>query len=241
MQKNISQPVQFTIVSILTAALALLLSGCGGGGGNKDEGFGGTISLLYPDCTLGVSGTGGLAGCWVSEACGTGSDVEETWNAQGVRYLSRISEDQVSPTIQGSVEHYYLRYNNDQCAGTPFAIVDQQKVLFDQGFEWIMQYQIPGFETCIDRADTAITPAPILCVALDLASAFRPLGATSGGESMAFGVYDDAIIDSRLCLSGDIYTGFDPTNVDDFGIGPTGLTTRGTELDYINCLVRFSP
>jgi len=241
MQKPISQPVRFTIVSILIV-LILLLSGCGGGGGgNKNKGVGGTTRLLYPDCSLGVNGTDGLAGCWVSEACGTGSDVEETWAAQGVRYLSRISEDQVIPTVQGSIEHYYLRYNNDQCAGTPFAIVDQQKILAIQGFEWIVQYQIPGFETCTDRADTAITPTSILCTALDLASAFRPLGATSGGESTAFGAYDDAIIENRLCMSGDMYTGFDPADVDDFSIGPTDLTTRGTDLDYLNCLTRFSP
>jgi len=236
MKKTNFQLVQLASISCL-AGLVLLVSGCGGGSGST----GVTIEPIYPNCNLDIVGTDNIAGCWVSEVCGSGGITDETWGAQGVRYLAWISEERISSTVTGAVEHYYLRYNNEQCTGTPFAIMNQQHELAKQGFEWVMNYEIPGFETCTDRADSADSPASILCTAVDLKTDFRRLGVSPGGESMAFGAYDTSMINSRLCLSGNMYTGFNPADADDFGIGPTGSMTRGTELDYLNCLTRFTP
>ncbi|MCF6256198.1 MAG: hypothetical protein L3K25_07840 [Gammaproteobacteria bacterium] len=239
MKKTIFQSIHFTAVAAL-AGLVLLLSGCGGGGGS-----GNTAGLNYPDCSIGLTGTDSLAGCWVSEVCGTGGETEEVWGAQGVRYLAWISEEQVSPTIKGSIEHYYLRYNNNQCTGQPFAIADFQQILANEGVESIMEYDIPGFDTCTDLADTAITPTPIACTQLNLFSDYRARGSAPGGIGVetSIGTYDDGIIDTRLCFGGGMFPGFNPDNANDFGIGhalnPSVMLP--TELDYLNCLARFTP
>jgi len=238
MKKTIFQSIRFTAV---TTCLILFLFGCGGG---SSGGSVRSAGLSYPDCNIDLTGTDSLAGCWVSEVCGTGGETEEVWDAQGVRYLAWISEDQVSPTTKGVIEHYYLRYNNDQCTGEPFAIADFQEILADTGFESMMEYEIPGFETCTDLADSAMTPAPIACTRLNLFSDFRPLGAAPGGIGVAtsVGTYDDGIISTRLCFGGGMYPGFDPENANDFGINHAldPSVQLPTELNYLNCLTRFT-
>jgi len=223
---------------VIFIGLIALLSGCGGGGSDAPSG---SIGLAYPSCSLGVNGTNDVAGCWISEACGSGGETGATYNAEGVRYLADITQD--SSGVNGAIEHYYMRYNNDRCEGEPFALLDMKQELANQGFEVVQTYEIPGFEVCTDQADLSNDPASIACTAIDITNDAKPLGQTTGSVSVGFGAYDDGIVNSRLCLTGNTYKGFDPADASDFAIGiDIGLLdVRNTDLDYLNCMTRFYP
>lgn len=210
------------------AIIAIVLSGCGGGGGSTPGSLTG-----YPDCALGIDGEDGLAGCWVSELCATSAITEETYGVDSVRQLIRFTEDSVSPTVTGSTRFYFLGYNTPDCSGPSRIVLDMNAAAARDGLILRQSYEVLGYALCGNAND--LTADDIACVRMN-ASLFHQV---DGGAPMTMSGDVYYRIDApRLCLDLPF---FDDDGGGSFIAGDGPVSDPRLYLEPGDCLTRFLP